>query len=637
MSRDLRHVIDALQAGVVVLDRAGQVEQLNAQACRFLQVPAEAVLGAPVERLAGAGHAMSRLSRSVLASGLSAQESDLRLERRHDADALLDVAASPLFDARGESDGVVLVLRDRTQQKRLLQLEAERERFQALGQLAAGLAHEIKNPLGGIRGAAELLARRATDDKARETAELIVRESTRIASLVEDLMVFSRGEALALRPVNIHEVLDGVLALLALDPLAAGIAIERSYDPSLPEFLADPDRLTQVFLNLARNALQAMAPGRRHARGHEPHDPRPPRDDARGPARADARGLDRGHGARHAGGRAPPGDDALLHDAQRRHGARPRGGRLLGDPARRHASPRERGRPRHPRARDAPAPPPRRAAAPPRAQERAVSESARVLVADDEASIRFVLRETLESAGHEVVEVASGEAALEALAAGRFDLAFFDIRMPGPSGLELLEQVRTLGSDVAVVIVTAQNTFENAVEAMKRGALDYLVKPFGVDAVLALVTKVMRTRALERELRTLRREVGKKAASREQLVGRSPALLEVFKTIGRVATSDIAVLITGESGTGKELVARAIHQASARSEGPFVAVNARRSRASSSRASSSATSAAPSRARSSRARAASARRGAGRSSSTRSATCRSSSRRSSCACSRAER
>ena len=203
-----------------------------------------------------------------------------------------------------------------------------------------------------------------------------------------------------------------------------------------------------------------------------------------------------------------------------------------------------------------------------------MSERARVLVADDEASIRFVLRETLESAGHEVVEVASGEAALQALAAGRFDLAFFDIRMPGPSGLELLEQVRTLGSDVAVVIVTAQNTFENAVEAMKRGALDYLVKPFGVDAVLALVTKVMRTRALERELRTLRREVGKKAASREQLVGRSPALLEVFKTIGRVATSDIAVLITGESGTGKELVARAIHQASARSEGPFVAVNA---------------------------------------------------------------
>jgi two-component system nitrogen regulation response regulator GlnG len=203
-----------------------------------------------------------------------------------------------------------------------------------------------------------------------------------------------------------------------------------------------------------------------------------------------------------------------------------------------------------------------------------VSETARVLIADDEMSIRFVVRETLEAAGHEVVEAESGEAALQALAAQPFDVAFFDIRMPGPSGLELLEQVRTLGSDVAVVIITAQSTLENAVEAMKRGALDYLVKPFGMDAVQALVTKVLRTRALERELRSLRREVGRRSVPGDRLVGRSAALLEVFKTIGRVAGSDVPVLVTGESGTGKELVARAIHQASTRAEGPFIAVNA---------------------------------------------------------------
>jgi two-component system nitrogen regulation response regulator GlnG len=109
---------------------------------------------------------------------------------------------------------------------------------------------------------------------------------------------------------------------------------------------------------------------------------------------------------------------------------------------------------------------------------------------------------------------------------------------------------------------------------MKRGALDYLVKPFGMDTVQALVTKVLRTRALERELRSLRREVGRRSVPGDRLVGRSAALLEVFKTIGRVAASDVPVLVTGESGTGKELVARAIHQASARAEGPFVAVNA---------------------------------------------------------------
>jgi two-component system nitrogen regulation sensor histidine kinase GlnL len=258
LSRDFRHVLDALQAGVVVLDSLARVEEINAPASRFLELPLESVMGAPVERLAGADHAMARLARTVLVSGLSAQESDLRIERRHDTDVVVDVAASPLFDARGDPNGAVLVLRDRTLQKRVLQLESERERFSSIGQMATGLAHEIKNPLGGIRGAAELLARRAADEKGREIAELIVRESTRIAKLVDDLTVFARTDDLRLRTVNVHEVLDGVIALLSLDAQASHTQVERSFDPSLPEFLADADRLTQVFLNLGRNAVQAM-------------------------------------------------------------------------------------------------------------------------------------------------------------------------------------------------------------------------------------------------------------------------------------------------------------------------------------------------------------------------------------------
>jgi two-component system nitrogen regulation response regulator GlnG len=202
-----------------------------------------------------------------------------------------------------------------------------------------------------------------------------------------------------------------------------------------------------------------------------------------------------------------------------------------------------------------------------------VSARGRILVADDEASIRFVLRETLEEAGHEVVAVEDGDAAFEALASGRFQIAFLDIRMPGPSGLELLERVRALGVDTAVVIMTAQNTFDNAVEAMKRGALDYLVKPFGMAEVEALSDKALRARALQSEVRALRREVGRHWTPGDRLVGRSPELLETFKTIGRVASSDVSVLITGESGTGKELVARAIHAASPRAEAPFAAVN----------------------------------------------------------------
>ena len=198
---------------------------------------------------------------------------------------------------------------------------------------------------------------------------------------------------------------------------------------------------------------------------------------------------------------------------------------------------------------------------------------ARVLVADDEPSIRFVLRETLEEEGFDVVEVADGEAALEQLSTGDFQLGFVDIRMPGLTGLEVLERLSAGPSEPSIVIITAQNTFENAVEAMKRGALDYLVKPFGIAEVKALAEKALRTRALEREVHELRRAVDQHTAHAEQLVGKSPAILEIFKTIGRVAARDISVLITGDSGTGKELVARAIHNASGRAERPFVAVN----------------------------------------------------------------
>ena len=202
-------------------------------------------------------------------------------------------------------------------------------------------------------------------------------------------------------------------------------------------------------------------------------------------------------------------------------------------------------------------------------------KNARILVADDESSIRFVLREALETAGHTVDEVASGDAALEALATGQYDVAFLDIRMPGPSGLELLERMEGLGVETAAVIITAQNTMENAVEAMKRGALDYLVKPFSLAAALTLAEKALVTRDLHAEVRELRREVGRKLTpGGERLVGRSPALLDAFKTIGKVALRNVPVLITGESGTGKELVANAIHASSPRAEAPFVVVNA---------------------------------------------------------------
>jgi two-component system nitrogen regulation sensor histidine kinase GlnL len=264
MARDLRDVLDAILAGVVVIDAEGTVEQLNSAACRILEKSAHAAMGAPVERLLGPTHALARLGRKVLETGIATSENSQQIERRFNEDLRVDVVASPLFDETGALDGAVLLLRDRSAQRRLEQFEAERERLAFFGRIAAGMAHEVKNPLGGIRGAGELLAMRAEDGKTRETADLIVKESTRIASLVDDFMVFARGDRLRLEPSNLHRILDQVIDLTAHDPLSRHCSVERAYDPSIPELRADADRLTQVFLNLARNAFQAMQGGGGH-------------------------------------------------------------------------------------------------------------------------------------------------------------------------------------------------------------------------------------------------------------------------------------------------------------------------------------------------------------------------------------
>jgi two-component system nitrogen regulation sensor histidine kinase GlnL len=260
VGRDLTGVLDAVIAGILVLDSEGRIELVNSAACRILATSAETAQGQVVEDLFGRAHSIPKMVRTVVKTGSSASENELRIERREDDDLFIDAAVSPLFDEAGPANGAVLVLRDRTIQKSLAKLVEDRESISAFGNIAAGIAHEVKNPLGGIRGAAELLRARAEEPRTKEIAEIIVREVERIAALVDDLMVFTPGDAVRLSPVNIHRILDEVLELVSLDPISEAVAVERWYDPSIPELLADGDRLAQVFLNLTRNAFQAMAP-----------------------------------------------------------------------------------------------------------------------------------------------------------------------------------------------------------------------------------------------------------------------------------------------------------------------------------------------------------------------------------------
>jgi two-component system nitrogen regulation sensor histidine kinase GlnL len=243
---------------VVVVDAEGRIERLNAEACRILETSTEAVAGRTIEQLGGAiGFAKS--VRAVLAGAAASVEHEISVPRRFQGPVLVDAAVTPLCDDDGRIDGAVVGLRDRTLGAALREVERERADAATLGQIASGIAHEVRNPLGGIRGAAELLGRRADSDRDRAAADLIVREVDRIAALLDDFLIFGRAGEVKLAPVNLHQVLDDVLDVLAADPLGARAKVERAFDPSIPEFRADGDRLVQVFLNLGRNALEAMA------------------------------------------------------------------------------------------------------------------------------------------------------------------------------------------------------------------------------------------------------------------------------------------------------------------------------------------------------------------------------------------
>ncbi len=197
----------------------------------------------------------------------------------------------------------------------------------------------------------------------------------------------------------------------------------------------------------------------------------------------------------------------------------------------------------------------------------------RILVVDDEESIRWVLGKSLEKTGYSVEYGGSGSEAIEKATSDSFSLIILDIKMPDLSGLDVLHEIRLRGVDIPVIIITAQNTVKNAIDAMKEGAYDYVAKPFDLDEVKITVERAIESYENSKKLELLRATLKESTETHQGIVGKSPAMLKIYKTIGRIAEKDLTVLITGESGTGKELVARAIHFNSRRREERLVAVN----------------------------------------------------------------
>ncbi len=196
----------------------------------------------------------------------------------------------------------------------------------------------------------------------------------------------------------------------------------------------------------------------------------------------------------------------------------------------------------------------------------------RILVVDDDESLRRVMQVQLQQSGYDAAAAASGAEALERLATVPVDLVLTDLKMPGMSGLDLLKRIRAEYPEVIVVLITAYGAVETAVEAMRSGAYDYVTKPVNIDELKIVLDRALEHLTLLQEVRTLRSSLDDKYGF-EHILGRSSALLYVLDMASRAAQTDSTVLIRGETGTGKELLAKAIHFNSPRKDKPFVTIN----------------------------------------------------------------
>ncbi|MCI0471055.1 MAG: sigma-54 dependent transcriptional regulator [Candidatus Aminicenantes bacterium] len=196
----------------------------------------------------------------------------------------------------------------------------------------------------------------------------------------------------------------------------------------------------------------------------------------------------------------------------------------------------------------------------------------KILVIDDDVSIRNMLSIVLKKSGYEVTAADSSESALKRLKTESFDLIISDIKMPGISGIELLKKTKTLHPEVPVIMITAFASANDAVEAMKLGAEDYITKPFNLDELKLIIDKSLYKKNIETENIRLKSQLTEKEKF-ENIVGKNHRMLKIYELIDTISQTDSTVLITGESGTGKELIARAIHNKSPRTKKEFISIN----------------------------------------------------------------
>ena len=469
------------------------------------------------------------------------------------------LGASPLSGASGDPQGAVLSIKSSEILSLVGQEERAAVRAEEMQMLAYGIAHEIKNPLGGILGAAQWILRGEGPDEDRaEGVRLILREARRINDLVEKMLEMGKTPPPP-RPFALLPLLREAEQLLLSEARAQGkeIRFDLRVDPSLPPISGHPDTVYRALLNILKNAVEAieragtvgiearMNVNYRFARG-------------RGRKRSflEVEITDNGKGmtGRGAAQGAPP----LLHHEGARHGARPGDGPAGGDAAR-----GEDGDPLFSRRRN------RGNTIPSGRSGEKGRDVKRILIADDDESIRWVLRKTVTGMGFAADLAEDGEQALALLGKNTYAAAFVDIRMPGVEGIEVLERVQARKSPTRFFIMTAVRRPDVAARSTRAGAAEFITKPFD----LSRIEELLRNVASEASSRERPYHPGAQDDwSSERIVGKSRVLLELFQNVGKVAGSDASVLLLGQRGVGKELIARSIHDLGGRT-GPFVAVN----------------------------------------------------------------
>jgi two-component system, NtrC family, nitrogen regulation sensor histidine kinase GlnL len=261
-SQDLsEHILASLSDGIVVLDPACCVLLFNPAMEEMIGISSRRATGTAVATMLPKESPIPARVIATLDTGHPFSIPDAEWLRWDGEPLPTSLTISAILDKVGETLGAVLVVRDLRRIKALQESQRPAERLTAFGVLAAAMAHEIKNPLLGIRGAAQLLREELTTDDAREYTDVIIREADRLNVLMEEMLDFARPHPLTRTLLNVHEILDSVIALERPSCTVRGVHIRQQYDPSLPDLWADRNQLTQTFLNLTRNAWEAMPHG----------------------------------------------------------------------------------------------------------------------------------------------------------------------------------------------------------------------------------------------------------------------------------------------------------------------------------------------------------------------------------------